>query len=120
MEYGVKFFDKMVKSDKFFFFYYGICGCYFDNYLNVKYVGSFLVCIFYGDCMVEMNDIFVNLYKVLEKNGQFDNMLIVFIFDNGLEVEVLLYGCMLFCGVKGFIWEGGVCVLIFVYWKGMI
>lgn len=69
MDYGVKFFDKMAKSDKLFFFYYGIRGCYFDNYLNAKYAGSFSVRISYGDCMVEMNDVFVNLYKILEKNG---------------------------------------------------
>lgn len=120
MEYGVKFFDKMAKSDKLFFFYYGTCGCYFDNYLNAKYAGSFLARTFYGDCMVEMNDIFANLYKALEKNGQLDNTLIVFTFDNGLEAEVLLHGCTPFRGAKGFTWEGGVCVLTFVYWKGMI
>lgn len=32
MEYGVKFLDKMAKSDKPFFLYYGTRGCHFDNY----------------------------------------------------------------------------------------
>lgn len=40
MEYGVKFLDKMAKSDKPFFLYYGTRGCHFDNYPNAKYAGS--------------------------------------------------------------------------------
>ncbi|NYY75684.1 hypothetical protein DMI70_00290 [Escherichia coli] len=67
MEYGVKFLDKMAKSDKPFFLYYGTRGCHFDNYPNAKYAGSSPARTSYGDCMVEMNDIFANLYKALEK-----------------------------------------------------
>ncbi|MEN1522717.1 sulfatase-like hydrolase/transferase, partial [Pseudomonas aeruginosa] len=88
MEYGVKFLDKMAKSDKPFFLYYGTRGCHFDNYPNAKYAGSSPARTSYGDCMVEMNDIFANLYKALEKNGQLDNTLIVFTSDNGPEAEV--------------------------------
>lgn len=39
-EYGVKFLDKMAKSDKPFFLCYGTRGCHFDNYPNAKYAGS--------------------------------------------------------------------------------
>ncbi|HHU7866808.1 TPA: sulfatase-like hydrolase/transferase, partial [Escherichia coli] len=88
MDYGVKFLDKMAKSDKPFFLYYGTRGCHFDNYPNAKYAGSSPARTSYGDCMVEMNDVFANLYKTLEKNGQLDNTLIVFTSDNGPEDEV--------------------------------
>ncbi len=70
--------------------------------------------------MVEMNDIFANLYKALEKNGQLDNTLIVFTSDNGPEAEVPPHGRTPFRGAKGSTWEGGVRVPTFVYWKGMI
>ena len=120
MEYGVKFLDKMAKSDKPFFLYYGTRGCHFDNYPNAKYAGSSPARTSYGDCMVEMNDIFANLYKALEKNGQLDNTLIVFTSDNGPEAEVPPHGRTPFRGAKGSTWEGGVRVPTFVYWKGMI
>ncbi|WP_157906112.1 sulfatase-like hydrolase/transferase, partial [Escherichia coli] len=108
MEYGVKFLDKMAKSDKPFFLYYGTRGCHFDNYPNAKYAGSSPARTSYGDCMVEMNDIFANLYKALEKNGQLDNTLIVFTSDNGPEAEVPPHGRTPFRGAKGSTWEGGV------------
>ncbi|EKE4666585.1 arylsulfatase [Escherichia coli] len=120
MEYGVKFLDKMAKSDKPFFLYYGTRGCHFDNYPNAKYAGSSPARTSYGDCMVEMNDVFANLYKALEKNGQLDNTLIVFTSDNGPEAEVPPHGRTPFRGAKGSTWEGGVRVPTFVYWKGMI
>lgn len=101
MEYGVKFLDKMAKSDKPFFLYYGTRGCHFDNYPNAKYAGSSPARTSYGDCMVEMNDVFANLYKALEKNGQLDNTLIVFTSDNGPEAEVPPHGRTPFRGAKG-------------------
>ena len=67
-----------------------------------------------------MNDVFANLYKALEKNGQLDNTLIVFTSDNGPEAEVPPHGRTPFRGAKGSTWEGGVRVPTFVYWKGMI
>lgn len=100
MDYGVKFLDKMAKSDKPFFLYYGTRGCHFDNYPNAKYAGSSPARTSYGDCMVEMNDIFANLYKALEKNGQLDNTLIVFTSDNGPEAEVPPHGRTPFRGAK--------------------
>ncbi|EFC4075415.1 type I phosphodiesterase / nucleotide pyrophosphatase family protein [Escherichia coli 3-073-06_S3_C1] len=120
MDYGVKFLDKMAKSDKPFFLYYGTRGCHFDNYPNAKYAGSSPARTSYGDCMVEMNDVFANLYKTLEKNGQLDNTLIVFTSDNGPEAEVPPHGRTPFRGAKGSTREGGVRVPTFVYWKGMI
>ncbi|MGU0161017.1 sulfatase-like hydrolase/transferase [Escherichia coli] len=50
--------------------------------------------------MVEMNDVFANLYKTLEKNGQLDNTLIVFTSDNGPEAEVPPHGRTPFRGAK--------------------
>ncbi|MBM0902077.1 sulfatase-like hydrolase/transferase, partial [Escherichia coli] len=73
----------------------------------------------YGDCMVEMNDVFANLYKPLEKNGQLDNTLIFFTSDNGPEDEVPPHGRTPFRGAKGSTWGGGVRVPTFDYWKGM-
>lgn len=120
MQYGVEFLNKMTQSDKPFFLYYGTRGCHFDNYPNAKYAGSSPARTSYGDCMVEMNDVFANLYNALEKNGQLENTLIVFTSDNGPEAEVPPHGRTPFRGAKGSTWEGGVRVPTFVYWKGMI
>ncbi|HFF8550775.1 TPA: sulfatase-like hydrolase/transferase [Kluyvera cryocrescens] len=120
MQYGVDFLNKMTKSDKPFFLYYGTRGCHFDNYPNAKYAGSSPARTTYSDCIVEMNDIFANLYKTLEKNGQLDNTLIVFTSDNGPEAELPPHGRTPFRGAKGSTWEGGVRVPTFVYWKGMV
>ncbi|MFA9439376.1 sulfatase-like hydrolase/transferase [Uliginosibacterium sp. sgz301328] len=120
MQYGVEFIEKMSKSDKPFFLYYGTRGCHFDNYPNARYAGRSPARTSYGDCMVEMNDIFASLYKSLEKTNQLDNTLIIFTSDNGPEQEVPPHGRTAFRGGKGSTWEGGVRVPTFAYWKGMI
>ncbi|TKV05155.1 sulfatase-like hydrolase/transferase [Citrobacter sp. wls619] len=120
MKYGVEFIDSMAKKDKPFFLYYGTRGCHFDNYPNAHYAGRSPARTSYSDCMVEMNDVFANLYKALETSGQLDNTLIVFTSDNGPEAEVPPHGRTPFRGAKGSTWEGGVRVPTFVYWKGMI
>ena len=120
LEYGVEFLNKMAKSDKPFFLYYGTRGCHFDNYPNDKYAGRSPARTSYSDCMVEMNDIFATLYKTLEDTGQLENTLIIFTSDNGPEAEVPPHGRTAFRGGKGSTWEGGVRVPTFAYWKGMI
>ncbi|MGU9778456.1 sulfatase-like hydrolase/transferase [Salmonella enterica] len=120
MKYGVDFINKMAKNDKPFFLYYGTRGCHFDNYPNAYYAGRSPARTSYSDCIVEMNDVFANLYKALETSGQLDNTLIVFTSDNGPEAEVPPHGRTPFRGAKGSTWEGGVRVPTFVYWKGMI
>jgi len=120
MKYGVEFINSMAKKDKPFFLYYGTRGCHFDNYPNAYYAGRSPARTSYSDCMVEMNDVFANLYKALETSGQLDNTLIVFTSDNGPEAEVPPHGRTPFRGAKGSTWEGGVRVPTFVYWKGMI
>ncbi|POP42674.1 arylsulfatase [Superficieibacter electus] len=120
MKYGMDFIKKMKGSDKPFFLYYGTRGCHFDNYPNAHYAGRSPARTSYGDCMVEMNDVFANLYKSLEDTGQIDNTLIIFTSDNGPEAEVPPHGHTPFRGAKGSTWEGGVRVPTFVYWKGMI
>ncbi len=120
MKYGVEFIKKMAKNDKPFFLYYGTRGCHFDNYPNEYYKGRSLARTVYSDTMVEMNDIFINLYKALEESGQLENTLIIFTSDNGPEAEIPPHGRTAFRGAKGSTWEGGVRVPTFAYWKGMI
>ena len=120
MQYGVDFLKKMEKSDKPFFLYFGTRGCHFDNYPNDKYLGSSPARTTFSDTMVEMNDIFATVHKTLEETGQLDNTLIIFTSDNGPEAEVVPHGRTPFRGAKGSVWEGGVRVPTFAYWKGMI
>jgi len=120
MKYGVDFINKMANKDKPFFLYYATRGCHFDNYPNAYYAGRSPARTSYSDCIVEMNDVFANLYKALETSGQLDNTLIVFTSDNGPEAEVPPHGRTPFRGAKGSTWEGGVRVPTFVYWKGMV
>jgi arylsulfatase A-like enzyme len=120
LAYGEEFLRKQAKSDKPFFLYYATRGCHFDNYPNEKYKGRSVSRTVYGDCIVEMNDIFARLYKTLEETGQLDNTLILFTSDNGPEQEVPPYGRTWFRGGKGSTWEGGVRMPTFIYWKGMI
>ncbi|WP_253382810.1 sulfatase-like hydrolase/transferase [unidentified bacterial endosymbiont] len=120
MHYGVDFIHKMKDNSKPFFLYYGTRGCHFDNYPNAHYAGRSPARTSYSDCIVEMNDVFKNLYQALVDTGQLDNTLILFTSDNGPEQEVPPYGRTAFRGGKGSTWEGGVRVPTFVYWKGMI
>ncbi|HFZ8995803.1 TPA: sulfatase-like hydrolase/transferase [Citrobacter freundii] len=120
MHYGVDFIHKMKDSSKPFFLYYGTRGCHFDNYPNAHYAGRSPARTSYSDCMVEMNDVFKNLYQALADSGQLDNTMILFTSDNGPEQEVPPYGRTPFRGGKGSTWEGGMRVPTFVYWKGMI
>jgi arylsulfatase len=118
--YGEEFIRKQANSTKPFFLYYGTRGCHFDNYPNAHYEGRSPARTVYGDCIVEMNDIFMRLYRALEATGQLENTLIFFTSDNGPEQEVPPYGRTWFRGGKGSTWEGGVRVPTFAYWKGMI
>ena len=120
LEYGVDFIKKMEKSEKPFFLYYATRGCHFDNYPNDKYLGSSPARTTFSDTMVEMNDVFATLYNTLKETGQLDNTLIIFTSDNGPEAEVAPHGRTPFRGAKGSVWEGGVRVPTFAYWKGMI
>ena len=120
MEYGVDFIKSQAGSAKPFFLYYGTRGCHFDNYPNQRYAGRSPARTTYSDCMVEMNDIFANLYQALQETGQLENTLIIFTSDNGPEAEVPPHGRTPFRGAKGSTWEGGVRVPTFAYWKGMI
>jgi arylsulfatase len=110
----------MKDSKKPFFLYYNTRGCHFDNYPNQHYAGRSPARTTYSDCMVEMDDIFARLQRVLAETGQLENTLILFTSDNGPEQEVAPYGRTPFRGGKGSTWEGGVRVPTFAYWKGMI
>lgn len=119
-EYGERFIRAQENNSKPFFLYYNTRGCHFDNYPNAYYAGRSPSRTVYGDCMVEMNDIFARLYKALEDSGQAENTLIIFTSDNGPEAEVPPFGRTWFRGAKGSTWEGGVRVPTFAHWKGMI
>ncbi|MFJ1267900.1 sulfatase-like hydrolase/transferase [Legionella lytica] len=120
LKYGEAFIRKQAQSNKPFFLYYNTRGCHFDNYPNEYYAGRSASRTSYGDCIVEVNDIFAGLYKTLAETNQLDNTIIIFSSDNGPEQEVAPYGRTVFRGGKGSTWEGGVRVPTFVYWKGMI
>lgn len=65
------------------------------------------------------------LLKKLEDMGKLDNILIIFLSDNGLYGE-WIYNYEFFNSngdLKGFkcdLYEGGICVFLIVYWKGKI
>ncbi|WP_413587621.1 sulfatase-like hydrolase/transferase [Bdellovibrio sp. HCB274] len=119
-DYAMNFLEQQKSAKKPFFLYYGTRGCHFDNYPNKKYQGKSLARTTYGDCIVEMNDIFKRLIDTLEKTGQLENTVVFFGSDNGPEAEVAPHGYTPFRGAKGSTWEGGVRGPTFVYWKGMI
>jgi arylsulfatase len=119
-EYGENFIRAQADSDKPFFLYYNTRGCHFDNYPNDYYRGRSTARTVYGDCIVEMNDIFARLMNALQETGQAENTLVLFTSDNGPEQEVPPYGRTWFRGGKGSTWEGGVRMPTFVYWPGMI
>ncbi|MDR5739999.1 sulfatase-like hydrolase/transferase [Caballeronia sp. LZ016] len=118
--YVVDFLNRQKDATKPFFLYYGPRACHFDNYPNDFYRGRSASHTNYGDCMVEVNDLFKRLVSTLESNGQLDNTIIFFASDNGPEAEVPPHGQTMFRGAKGSTWEGGVRSPFFVYWKGMI
>ena len=118
--YGEQFIQRAAHGNKPFFLYYATRGCHFDNYPNEHYRGRSPARTVYGDCMVEMDDIFQRLYRTLADSGQLENTLIFFTSDNGPEQEVPPYGRTPFRGGKGSTWEGGVRVPTFAYWKGVI
>lgn len=94
-------------------------GYFFSCYFCVIYV----VMIFYLD---ENIGKFVVYLKVI---GQYDNILIVFIFDNGLifvgGVDLVFFDSVVFFeGMKGrgkvYLYEGGIWVFMIVIWLGYI
>ncbi|MEI5997466.1 sulfatase-like hydrolase/transferase [Paraburkholderia bengalensis] len=120
LDYTVGFLNRQKQAEKPFFLYYAPRACHFDNYPNSYYLGRSASRTTYGDCIVEVNDIFKKLIDTLEANGELDNTVVFFASDNGPEEEVQPAGRTLFRGGKGSTWEGGVRSPFFVYWKGMI
>ncbi len=118
--YAVDFLKNQKGASKPFFLYYGTRGCHFDNYPNAFYAGRSPARNDYTDCIVEMNDIFARLVRMLDENGELENTIIVFTSDNGPEQEIEPHGRTPFRGGKGSTWEGGVRVPTFIYWKGVI
>ena len=68
-DYAVDFMKKQNGASKPFFLYYGTRGCHFDNYPNAYYAGR-SPRNDYTDCIVEMNDIFAQLYETLDETGE--------------------------------------------------
>jgi arylsulfatase A-like enzyme len=120
LAYTVDFLNRQKQAEKPFFLYYAPRACHFDNYPNDYYRGRSASRTTYGDCMVEVNDIFRKMIDTLEANNELDNTVIFFASDNGPEQEVPPHGQTMFRGGKGSTWEGGVRSPFFVYWKGMI
>lgn len=120
LAYTVDFLNRQKDAGKPFFLYYAPRACHFDNYPNDYYLGRSASRTNYGDCMVEVNDIFRKMIDTLEANHELDNTIIFFGSDNGPEKEIPPHGQTMFRGGKGSTWEGGVRSPFFVYWKGMI
>ncbi|WP_087734676.1 sulfatase-like hydrolase/transferase [Paraburkholderia piptadeniae] len=120
LDYTVGFLNRQKDAAKPFFLYYAPRACHYDNYPNDYYRGRSAAHTNYGDCMVEVNDIFRKLVDTLEANGELDNTIIFFGSDNGPEQEIQPAAKTMFRGGKGSTWEGGVRSPFFVYWKGMI
>ncbi|MBN1199515.1 MAG: sulfatase-like hydrolase/transferase [Bacteroidales bacterium] len=119
-DYSEKFIRSQQDSDQPWFLYHATRACHFDNYPNDTYAGKSPARTVFSDGMVEIDDVFGRLVKVLEETGQLDNTIIFFTSDNGPEAEVPPHGRTPFRGSKGSSWEGGVRVPTFVYWKGII
>jgi arylsulfatase len=121
LEVSLGFLDRMKGSKQPFFLYHATRGCHFDNYPSDKWAGRSTARTVYGDCMVEMDDIFGKLVEKLQEIGELDDTLILFLGgDNGPECEVPPFGHTPFRGCKGSSWEGGLRSSTFAYWKGMI
>ena len=121
LEVSLGFLDRMKGSKQPFFLYHATRGCHFDNYPSDKWAGKSTARTVYGDCMVEMDDIFGKLVEKLQEIGELDNTLILFLGgDNGPECEIPPFGHTPFRGCKGSSWEGGVRSSTFAYWRGMI
>jgi arylsulfatase len=120
LDYTVGFLDHQKDATKPFFLYYAPRACHYDNYPSDYYRGRSAAHTNYGDCMVQVNDIFKKLVDTLQANGELDNTIIFFGSDNGPEQEIQPAAKTLFRGGKGSTWEGGVRSPFFVYWKGMI
>ncbi|MCK4288259.1 MAG: sulfatase-like hydrolase/transferase, partial [Bacteroidales bacterium] len=119
-DYSEKFIRNMEDSEKPWFLYHATRACHFDNYPNDEYAGKSPARTVFSDGMVEIDDIFGRLVKVLEETGQLENTIIFFTSDNGPEAEVPPHGRTPFRGSKGSSWEGGTRVPTFVYWKDVI
>ncbi|WP_304487956.1 sulfatase-like hydrolase/transferase [Chitinophaga sp. Cy-1792] len=119
-KYGEDFLKKQAGSKKPFFLYYCTRAAHFDNYPNSYYEGRSASRTVYGDAIVEIDDVFGRLIKVLQETGELENTLILFTSDNGPESEVPPAGRTAFRGAKGSTYEGGVRVPTFVYWKGVV
>ena len=119
-DYSEKFIRNMEDSEKPWFLYHATRACHFDNYPNDEYAGKSPARTVFSDGMVEIDDIFGRLVKVLEETGQLENTIIFFTSDNGPEAEVPPHGHTPFRGSKGSSWEGGTRVPTFVYWKDVI
>ncbi len=119
-DYSEKFIRSMEDSEKPWFLYHATRACHFDNYPNDEYAGKSPARTVFSDGMVEIDDIFGRLVKVLEETGQLENTIIFFTSDNGPEAEVPPHGRTPFRGSKGSSWEGGTRVPTFVYWKDVI
>jgi len=120
LETSLGFLDKMKGSKKPFFLYHATRGCHFDNYPADRWAGKSMSRTSYGDCMVEMDYIFGQIFDKLQQIGELENTLIILSSDNGPECEIPPHARTPFRGCKGSSWEGGVRVPTFAYWKGMI
>jgi arylsulfatase len=119
-DYSVKFIEDSKDSDQPWFLYHATRGCHFDNYPREDFQRASYARTVYGDCTVEIDEVFGRLMSALEATGQDKDTLVFFTSDNGPEAEIPPHGHTPFRGAKGDTWEGGMRVPGIAYWPGMI
>ena len=119
-DYSVKFIEDSKDSEQPWFLYHATRGCHFDNYPREDFRRKSYARTVYGDCTVEIDEVFGRLMATLEATGQDRDTLVFFTSDNGPEAEIPPHGHTPFRGAKGDTWEGGVRVPGIAYWPGMI
>ena len=65
--YGEQFLRSQKDAEQPFFLYYGTRAAHFDNYPNDEYAGKSRARTSYSDVIVEIDDVFGRLMKVLEE-----------------------------------------------------
>lgn len=76
--------------------------------------------------MVYCLDVYVGqIVQKLKEMGVYDNMIIIFVSDNGLYMEGgvdldFFNSNGIWCGYKCDLYEGGICVLMIILWLGCV
>jgi arylsulfatase len=119
-EESIKFINEN-SGDAPFFLIHSFTAIHNDTYCGEDYIGKSPAAMPVKDAIVEMDDIVGEIMAALEKSGELENTLVIFVSDNGANEDVFPdSGYQPWRGGKGSTWEGGVRVPFIASWKGMI